>query len=470
MPRATAAAALPDQPKKHNISSDQGVSVEAIEDDNQVVFKAHNTTARYVHVVVTITGDNLEGNAESKQRLLAPREENIDLGTTRAAELAERWSFRWDWTMTFDDPFAEHDDSVEYVLPFDRAKRLYCCQGVNGKFSHLGNLQYAIDWKARQGTEVLAARGGMVTRLQDDSQESGPLAAFKDKANFVSITHSDHTVGEYVHLKYRGVPVKLGDRVEVGQVIGYSGNTGWSSTPHIHFHVFKSILYDPLRPENDRFRTLPIKFAQCPWLPVQGDWCPPCITAAADGLEVHKVPEQEPETEYRSNGLVIYQYARGEDALELRVKNEKATHAKLTVEVTGDNIEISRPAPVTDIVPALTERYLVRVERTAESAAVDSVWTWNFTFDFLDKEAKDLGCNCDGQLRDFYNMFQEMDAHENGYIGKNEYWDWLNNRSTTADVAPSKVDTLWNGMDVDGNGIIEFAEFLAAACENRHRP
>lgn len=251
-------------------SSDQGITVEAWEEDAQVIFKAHNTTWRFVYVVVEISGDNLDSTAP-KQRLLAPRADQIEVGCIKAAS-DESWTYRWDWTMTFDDPFAVHDDSVQYLLPFDTNKRLYCCQGFNGEFSHQGEMQYAVDWKAKIGTDILAARGGLVTRLRDRSTESGPLPTFKDKANFLSITHDDHTVGEYLHLKASGVLVKLGERVEAGQKVAVSGNTGWSSTPHIHFHVFKSVLYDPSRPDEPKFQTLPIKFALHKWEPRQGEW------------------------------------------------------------------------------------------------------------------------------------------------------------------------------------------------------
>jgi murein DD-endopeptidase MepM/ murein hydrolase activator NlpD len=53
------------------------------------------------------------------------------------------------------------------------------------------------------------------------------------------IYHEDGTFAEYVHLKKDGAQVSVGDMVSAGDFIAYSGNTGWSSGPHLHFMVFQ---------------------------------------------------------------------------------------------------------------------------------------------------------------------------------------------------------------------------------------
>jgi murein DD-endopeptidase MepM/ murein hydrolase activator NlpD len=58
--------------------------------------------------------------------------------------------------------------------------------------------------------------------------------------NFVLIRHDDGTLAHYCHLKKNGVLVKVGQQVETGQPIARSGNTGFSSGPHLHFCIFKT--------------------------------------------------------------------------------------------------------------------------------------------------------------------------------------------------------------------------------------
>ena len=73
---------------------------------------------------------------------------------------------------------------------------------------------------------------------KDDGNQGGPSTHFAKHANYVVILHSDGTTGEYYHLKYKGVAVSRGQSVQQGQLIGYSGNTGFSSLPHLHFGIY----------------------------------------------------------------------------------------------------------------------------------------------------------------------------------------------------------------------------------------
>jgi murein DD-endopeptidase MepM/ murein hydrolase activator NlpD len=90
------------------------------------------------------------------------------------------------------------------------------------------------------GQKVLAARGGKVYAFVES--ESGNSWGSKDPCkpgvgNYLVIDHGDGTYGVYWHLSQNGVLVKLGENVKTGDHIATSGNTGNSSTAHIHFDV-----------------------------------------------------------------------------------------------------------------------------------------------------------------------------------------------------------------------------------------
>ena len=90
----------------------------------------------------------------------------------------------------------------------------------NGKQPH-----EAIDIPAPTGTPVVAARAGTVVAINMDSSYG----------NAIAILHDGGFSTFYCHLNSRAVGV--GASVQAGQTIGYVGNTGISSGPHLHFRL-----------------------------------------------------------------------------------------------------------------------------------------------------------------------------------------------------------------------------------------
>ena len=135
------------------------------------------------------------------------------------------------------DPNAQPRD-IEYVYPLS-GTALQVEQGWGGAFSHhdLQN-RHAVDFAADIGTQVIAARAGTVMDIETDFERAG-LDTGNDasRANFVRIVHDDGTMALYAHLKPEGVLVRVGQRVRKAEVIGLSGNTGFTTGPHLHFAV-----------------------------------------------------------------------------------------------------------------------------------------------------------------------------------------------------------------------------------------
>lgn len=135
---------------------------------------------------------------------------------------------------------AVHDDTYLYSLPYATGRAYKVSQAYGGSFSHGGANQYAIDWRMPEGTPVHAARGGLVVKTKDSSDQGGPSVAFDKFNNYVIIRHTDGTMGHYCHLQKGSVQVQEGDWVNDGDLLARSGNTGFSTGPHLHFSVFKA--------------------------------------------------------------------------------------------------------------------------------------------------------------------------------------------------------------------------------------
>jgi len=168
------------------------------------------------------------------------------------ADRGASWSYKFDLRWLFGSMTARHDDRYVYELPYAAGTEHLVGQGYNGAFSHRGI--NAIDWNMPEGTPIYAAREGVVVDLEDQYARGGTDEQLKEKANFVMIRHPDGTIGNYVHLMRGGARVQRGQRIRQGQLLGLSGNTGYTTGPHLHFEVFK-IGRDLKR------KTIPVRFA-----------------------------------------------------------------------------------------------------------------------------------------------------------------------------------------------------------------
>lgn len=131
-------------------------------------------------------------------------------------------------------------DTEAYLLPFPPDVPRLVGQsnfGVAGLGSHRD--EYAVDFVMSKDSPVLAARGGIVVGVRDACPNINcPLDPTACCGNVIRIQHADGTVAAYYHLRQWGSCVAVGDRVERGDRIGQSGNTGYSVMPHLHFAVF----------------------------------------------------------------------------------------------------------------------------------------------------------------------------------------------------------------------------------------
>lgn len=223
-----------------------------------VEFWASNKKAFTITVTLDVKTSNLRNGSRQSNRynntlVLTGNQRKRILKLDRIIPDKRHWfsdSFHW----TPGNMHAIHDD-VTYQYPYDKNSYYRIVQGFGGGFSHRGASRYAVDFAMPVGTPIHAARNGIVIDLVERHDKGGPSRRYSKFANFITIEHSDGTTGEYYHLKQNGVVVKLGDNVKTGQLIGYSGNTGFSSLPHLHFAVYRAKSWGD-------YESLPFRFAK----------------------------------------------------------------------------------------------------------------------------------------------------------------------------------------------------------------
>ncbi len=127
--------------------------------------------------------------------------------------------------------------TVPVLLPFAAGTSVPVTQSYHGWSSHHDTERYAIDFGVAVDTPIAAARAGRVLAARGDSSSGCGDSSCAALANYVVVDHGDGTFGLYWHLRQGGLAVAIGDQVCRGQVLGYSGNTGFSTGPHLHFAV-----------------------------------------------------------------------------------------------------------------------------------------------------------------------------------------------------------------------------------------
>lgn len=127
------------------------------------------------------------------------------------------------------------DSSYIYSLPFSPKSKCLLIQAYNSKMSHTNEL--SLDFKMKKGSKICAAREGIVIAVKEDSDRGGLKNEYMNDGNHIIIQHNDGSTAMYWHLLKDGVLVNEGDTVTKGQLIGFSGNTGYTAFPHLHFQV-----------------------------------------------------------------------------------------------------------------------------------------------------------------------------------------------------------------------------------------
>ncbi len=206
--------------------------------DQGYVIYATNDELYPVSVSLDLELKNLLFSENTKKVFVVPaKSEKFKIGELTVSDIGRGYKFSYKYQYAIGDvTITNYDKAFLYDLPFPKGKSYTLFQGYNGKFSHQN--ENSIDFTMPEGSEVVAARDGIVVKVVKNNIESCQHEECKKYNNYIMIMHSDGTFANYVHIKYNGTNLNIGDTVKKGDVIAYSGNVGWTTGPHLHFVCF----------------------------------------------------------------------------------------------------------------------------------------------------------------------------------------------------------------------------------------
>jgi murein DD-endopeptidase MepM/ murein hydrolase activator NlpD len=150
-------------------------------------------------------------------------------------------SFGYRYAVVFGNPHAEHQPPRPYRAPFALAQRFPITQAYPSHRTHGDAASiYAVDIAMPVGSQVFAAREGTVIEVTGKYYEGSTDPGNAARANLIRILHPDGTMAIYAHLQWDTVRVRPGQIVKRGEYIANSGNTGFTTGPHLHFAVQKN--------------------------------------------------------------------------------------------------------------------------------------------------------------------------------------------------------------------------------------
>lgn len=178
----------------------------------------------------------------SKGRLL--RYGEVMAAEYRGEAVGTKRVFRWQLPDGSWSYFQEDGTSARKAFLKSPLKFAHVTSGFGSRFHPV--LQYVrahqgVDYAAAVGTPVWSVADGTVTRA-GNSGAGG---------NTVCIHHRNGFETCYLHLSAYAAGVKSGARVSQKQLVGYSGNTGLTTGPHLHFAMKRNGSY--VNPLNQKF-------------------------------------------------------------------------------------------------------------------------------------------------------------------------------------------------------------------------
>ena len=215
-------------------------TIERTDSGTTTTFTAINTclcVATFREQIVHSDDPAIKDGTEFR-KILQPRSSEL---LTRVANAGRHGSLKFKWEIALGSPDARHKPPGPYRAPFAVGSTYLVSQAFPSTFTHGSpDSRYAVDIALPDGTPVYAARDGIVINVRHDAFLGAASPVMLDQANVVAVLHDDGTIALYAHLHWDSIKVHIGQQVSRGEALANSGNTGFTTGPHLHFVVIRN--------------------------------------------------------------------------------------------------------------------------------------------------------------------------------------------------------------------------------------
>ncbi|MFU8790359.1 MAG: peptidoglycan DD-metalloendopeptidase family protein [Methylobacter sp.] len=182
--------------------------------------------------------DNVKASPELPRRFVVEPGTSPTLFEANAVDGQKGWKLALKYRYMIGAPQPNYNAIASYLPPIAPDAAFQISQAFGGSFSHTdAQNHYAVDIVMPVGTPIYAAKAGVVVETENDFYKGGDNKAYSSEANNIRILHDDGAMSVYAHLELETAQVYPGMTVAAGQLIGHSGNTGFTTGPHLHFAV-----------------------------------------------------------------------------------------------------------------------------------------------------------------------------------------------------------------------------------------
>lgn len=196
---------------QNDLANQKKVLAETVKEKNNILAETKNTEANYKKVLVS-----KQAQKDAFEKELLEYESALRIAID-PSKIPSTGSGVLSWPL----------DKIKVTQYFGNTAFSTANPQIYSGKGHTG-----IDFGASIGTPVKASLGGIVNGVANTDLIPGCASYGK----WIMIKHANGLSTLYAHLSLQ--TVAIGDAVSTGQVIGYSGNTGYSTGPHLHYGVY----------------------------------------------------------------------------------------------------------------------------------------------------------------------------------------------------------------------------------------